>query len=243
MDMVESTTEAPLAQSRAARVAAADAASNAKDWRQAAALWDGLRTDFPEDPRYWHKAGEAYCEAGTLDQADRALGEAIARFPDDEWAAYWSIVVARRRADWSEALRRAEKMGRAFPGSWRPMVEAAEALAGLGRAAEAEEIRREALKRFPDEFWTNFGMTRLEAERSDPPGAVRIWSELAARYPNQPTAADALQAAREAARHPLRQRAPAGSGAPLAAGEETRRSETPSVQPRGFPWRRRGQTR
>jgi hypothetical protein len=72
---------------------------------------------------------------------------------------------------------------------------------------------------------------------------VRIWSELAARYPNQPTAADALQAAREAARHPLRQRAPAGSGAPLAAGEETRRSETPSVQPRGFPWRRRGQTR
>src|SRR6266446_2348756 len=178
MDMVESTTEAPLAQSRAARVAAADAASNAKDWRQAAALWNGLRTDFPEDPRYWHKAGEAYCEAGMFDQADRALGEAITRFPDDEWAAYWSIVVARRRADWSEALRRAEKMGRAFPGSWRPMVEAAEALAGLGRAAEAEEIRREALKRFPDEFWTNFHMARLEADRSDPPGAVRIWSEL-----------------------------------------------------------------
>jgi len=237
--MVESTTEAPLAQPRATRVAAADAASNAKDWPLAITLWDGLRTDFPEDARYWHKTGEAYCHAGMFGPADRVLDEALARFPDDEWAAYWSIIVARRRADWVEALRRAEKMGRAFPDSWRPMVEAAEALTGLGRAAEAEEIRREALKRFPDEFWANFGVARLEVDRSDPQGAVRIWSELAARFPNQPAAAEALQAAREAARHPLRQRSPAPPDPRSPAGEETRRPDAPSGQPRSFPWRRR----
>jgi len=125
-------------------------------------------------------------------------------------------------------------MGRLFPESWRPMLEAAEALAGLERRAEAEEIWREALKRFPDEFWTNFHMARLEAERSDPPGAVRIWSELAARFPDQPDAAKALQAVREAARHPLRQRTP------TQPGEEIRGAEAPARPARGFPWRRRG---
>src|SRR5260370_1561215 len=96
-----------------------------------------------------------------FEPANRILDQAIARFPDDEWAAYWSIIVARRRPDWVEALRRAERMGRAFLGSWRPMIETAEALAGLGRAAEAEGIQREAPQRFPHEFWANFGLTRL----------------------------------------------------------------------------------
>jgi tetratricopeptide (TPR) repeat protein len=235
--MESSTTETPSAESRAARVVAANTASDAKEWAHAAKLWDDLRADFPENARYWHKSGEACCEAGMFEQADRVLGEAVARFPDDEWSANWYVVAARRRADWPEALRRAEKMGRSFPNSWRPMVEAADALAGLQRQAESEEIRREALKRFPNEFWTNYAVTRLDAERADPPGAVRIWSDLAARFPNQLVAADALQAAREAARHPLRQR----TAAPPE--EEMRKPDASAAKPRGFPWRRRGARR
>jgi hypothetical protein len=60
---------------------------------------------------------------------------------------------------------------------------------------EAEEMWRQALKRFPDEFWTNFHVARLEAERSDPPGAVRIWSELVARFPAEPAASAARRGA------------------------------------------------
>jgi tetratricopeptide (TPR) repeat protein len=226
------TIETTIAQSWETRLAAADAASNAKDWAEAIALWDGLRVSFPSSARYWHKTGEAYCQAGMFEQADRILGEALGLFPEDEWAAYWSVVVARRQADWPEALRRAEKMGRAFPDSWRPMVEAAEALAALAHPAESEELRREAVKRFPDEFWTNYGVARLDAERSDPQGAVRIWTELAARFPAQPAAAEALQAAREAGRHPLRQHSPERFGS-----DDGRRPEAPTRQTRGFPWR------
>jgi tetratricopeptide (TPR) repeat protein len=225
--------EANTENSKPARLAEAQAASDAKDWHRAAELWEACRTDFPEDARCWHKSGEAFCHTGMLDQADQVLGEAVARFPDDEWSAYWHVVVARHKTDWHETLRRAEKMGRAFPASWRPMVEAADALVGLERSVEAEEIRREALKQFPNEFWTNYGVTRLEAERADPQGAVRIWSELVARFPTQPNAAAALQAAREAARHPLRQLAS------THPGDEARRPEAPAAQPRGFPWRRR----
>jgi FkbH-like protein len=195
MNLAASNIDATSAQSKVTRLAAATAASDAREWRRAAELWDGLRTDFPQDARCWHKTGEAYCHAGMFEQADRILDQAIASFPDDDWAAYWSIVVARRQADWPEALQRAEKMRQAFPDSWRPLIEAAEALAALARPAESEELRRAALKRFPDEFWTNYGVARLDAERSDPPGAVRIWSELAARFPARPAAIDALRAA------------------------------------------------
>ena len=234
------SNEASSEQSKPARLAAAQAASDAKEWHRAAELWDSCRIDFPQDARCWHKSGEAFCHTGMLDRADQILGEALPLFSDDEWTAYWHVAVARARADWPEALRRAERMGRSFPASWRPMVEAADALAGLQRQAESEEIRREALKQFPNEFWTNYGVTRLEAERADPPGAVRIWSELVARFPTQPNAAAALQAAREAARHPLRQQSSTllSPRSPAAGG--TGPSDDPTQRSRGFTWRRRG---
>ena len=100
MNVTTSPPYATSAQSWETRLAAADAASNAKDWAEAIALWDGLRVSFPSSARYWHKAGEACCEAGMFEQADRILGEALGLFPEDEWAAYWHVIVARRRADW-----------------------------------------------------------------------------------------------------------------------------------------------
>ena len=65
-----------------ARVDAATAASQAKDWQRAAALWDELRVEFPEDALYWLKAGEAFSEARVLETAERILMEAVSRFPD-----------------------------------------------------------------------------------------------------------------------------------------------------------------
>ena len=214
----------------------ANAATDAGEWLRAAELWDALRHDLPQDARSWIKTGQAYCEAGMFEEADRVLDGALSRFPEDEWVAYWYIMVARRQLDWPEALSRAEEMRQLLPHFWRPWLEVANALDALERRAEAEELRREARRRFPDEFWPNFAVARLEAERSDSPGAVRIWSELAARFPTQPAVADALQTAREAARHPSRQRSP-------VAGDGLRRLEAPTRRPRGFPWLRRGRAR
>jgi len=179
------------------KLAAANAASDAQDWPRAAELWEALRADFPQDARCWHRTGEAYCEARMFEQADRVLGEALGLFPEDEWTAYLHIVVARRRADWPEVLRRAEKMRQALPGSWRSWVEAGNALDTLGHRAEAEKMRREALDRFPDEFWTNFAVAYREAERSAPAEAIRIWSELLGRFPAQLAAVEGLRAAEQ----------------------------------------------
>src|SRR5439155_11657968 len=197
MDLTASTTETTAARSRATRMATANAASDAGEWHRAAELWDGLRADFPHDPRCWHKTGEACCEAGMFEQTERILGEALGRFPEDEWTAYWHIVVARRQADWPEVLRRAEKMREALPGSWRSWVEAANALDLLGRRAEAEKMRRETRDRFPEEFWTNYDVAWRDAERSNPAEAIRLWSELVRRFPAKLAAVERLRAAEQ----------------------------------------------
>jgi FkbH-like protein len=211
MNLMASTIETTTGESWTTRLAAANTASDAGEWPRAVELWDGLRDDFPQDPRCWHKTGEACCEAGMFEQAERILGEALRRFPEDEWTAYWHVVVARRRADWPEALRRAELMRQAVPGSWRAWVEAANALAELGHRAESEKLRREAVRRFPDEFWTNYGVARLDAERSDPPEAIRVWSELVHRFPEKPAAISALRSA---------ERPTAGATTAWSAGEK-----------------------
>jgi len=181
----------------AARLAAAETASRAKEWRRAAALWDELRIEAPNDARHWAKAGEAYCEAGLLDSADDLLAKALELFPKDAWLAYFYARVARRRQDWPEFLRRAEKLWTDFPDFWCGWIEFADALAAVGRAAEAEARRRQAMQRFPTEFWPNFWAAWQDARNCDAAGAVEIWSQLVQRFPGQPAAVTALEAARQ----------------------------------------------
>ena len=64
-----------------AREQVATAASDAKDWGRAAAVWNALREEFPEEPRYWLRAGEAFCEARMIEPAERLLDEAVRLFP------------------------------------------------------------------------------------------------------------------------------------------------------------------
>jgi FkbH-like protein len=184
-------------QSSSTRLAAAEAASAARDWPRAAGLWDALRMAAPHEPRHWLKAGEACYEAGMFERADEILGEAVDRFPDDPWIGHQHVAAARRRHAWDEMLHRAEGLRAAFPDFWPAWIETADALAALGRKAEADERRRAAATRFPEEYWTRYGLTRIEAEDSDSEGAVRIWSELVERFPTQATAAQGLEAAQQ----------------------------------------------
>ena len=183
----------------AERLTEALGASAAKDWERAAALWDELRADLPEDARCWIKASEAYCGLSKFEKAEELLDDAITRFRDDVWVAYGRALTARRKGDWAEVLRRSEKLMEAVPHFWPAWVESADALNALGYRAESLHRRREAADRFPDEYWTSFGLARVMAADSDLEGAVGIWSELVERFPTQPTAVQALDAAKQLA--------------------------------------------
>ena len=194
-DLIARTSEAPLP----ATVEAANAASAAKDWPRAAALWDELRAARPHDAHRWFAAGHAYSEARMLEQAERILGEAVTRFPDHRWIACRHAIVARYAGDCAEALNRAEKLRQSAPDFWPAWLESSEILVKLGRQQEAEQLLQEAATRFPDEYWPNHAAARLQADRSDPQGALRTWYALAERFPDQPSATAALKTAVAAA--------------------------------------------
>ena len=97
-DLFETTADRSLTAKRDE----ATAASDARDWPRAAALWDELRTAQPQDPHWWFKAGEAYSEGRVLDRAEDILGEAVVRFPDHCWIAYRYAVLARYAGDFGE---------------------------------------------------------------------------------------------------------------------------------------------
>jgi predicted Zn-dependent protease len=68
-------------------LAAANAASDARDWPRAVAAWETLREKNPEEALCWLKAGEAYLHAGQVKRAETIFDEAARRFPDDFWIA------------------------------------------------------------------------------------------------------------------------------------------------------------
>src|ERR1051326_5761989 len=175
----------------------AGTASESKDWRRAAELWDRLSADFPGEGRCWLKAGEAYREDGQFERADQVLSTAINLFPGDRWIAHQHTMVARLRADWTEALRRAEQLRRAHPDLWQGWLEAAEALSRLGHSFDADDLRAEAAKGFPNEFWPSYWGAYAKARLANSANALRIWSDLLARFPNENAA---KVAAKKAAR-------------------------------------------
>ena len=181
----------------AARMESANAATEAKDWQRAAALWDELRREFPRNALYWIKAGEALSEAKFTQSAERILDEAVSLFPEHNWIAYRHIRLAHDSGNWIEAFARAEKLQQKSPDFWPAWVAAIDALVMLKRMHEAEDLAHQAVAKFPDEFWPNYWLSRLAAAHSDPPAAVQIWEELVNRFPTQSVAVDGLDAARQ----------------------------------------------
>ena len=180
---------------RTAQEELATAANDSKDWKRAAALWDGLREDFPDEPRYWLKAGEAFSEARMIDRAERVLDEAVRLFPGHNWIAYRHIRVAHAAEKWLEALRRADRLRQFSPDFWPGWVAGIDALAMLHRAQEAEDLADQSVVRFPDEFWPNYWLTRLRAARSNQQEALRIWADLVNRFPGERIAFEGLETA------------------------------------------------
>ncbi len=88
-------------------------ASEKQDWPEAKRLegrWK-RRTclqSYREEALF--RLGEALREVGKLSDADEVLGEAITRFPENEWAAANYAWVAEQWKDWEEALLRWQSM-------------------------------------------------------------------------------------------------------------------------------------
>jgi len=71
------------------------------------------------------------------------MAAAVERFPAEAWPAIEHAALASARHDWGEAAERWTKVRERWPGRSEGYQRGAEALAALGREAEAETVRTE----------------------------------------------------------------------------------------------------
>ena len=182
--MTREMAEATVDNTRAARQEAAVLASDARQFPRAAEQWNALRIDFPDEALYWRKAGEAYCEMGMFDRADEIVEAALAAFPEDLWIAHRHTVVAQRRADWVEALRRADSVWQRFPDHAIGYVLRGEVLREMGRLDEADAAFAAAVEHFPEDEWARRGYAELASRRRAWTEALERWQAVRERFPH-----------------------------------------------------------
>ena len=110
--------------------------------KEAAVLcWADARRRFPKMAGGYQEGIRLLREMGQFANADQVAEAAVDRFPDDAWPIIEYALLAHGRQDWKEAALRWELVRERWPHRREGYELGAEALALLGREAEAAELR------------------------------------------------------------------------------------------------------
>jgi tetratricopeptide (TPR) repeat protein len=163
-----------------------ESAFSRADWGEAMRRAALARRRFPDSSFGFVMGGLALREAGRLDEADMAFGEAVSRFPADEGAViHWSNC-ATRRGDDREADRRLALAREAFPNSAYGYSAGAQVLRSLGHVDRMEALLTEAIEKLPDDLDLHVQWTAAASARQDWPEALRRADIARQRFPNNP---------------------------------------------------------
>jgi predicted Zn-dependent protease len=150
----------------------------------ALALWQQYRDRHPDDPAARIGLGKALREAGRLDEADAVLQDAVNRFPQELWVHFNYALVANRKKDWPEAVRRWEALRDSFPHAPQGYTGLGVALSLAARPEEAEIALGEAVRRFPDKYWARFHHACVASLAQRWQQAAERWNQVRAQFPD-----------------------------------------------------------
>lgn len=166
----------PLEHARSAHLAG--------NWTEAADRWAALRRSHPDEPAGYVAGGEALFEAGGLDAAEAVLADGMIRFPEAPEPAVQHALLASRRRDWPEAVRRWDAVRQRFPDEVAGYWGGAQALRQFRRFAEAEALVQEAARRLPDRAEPLVEYAWVAQDGGDWPEAVQRWETVRERLPD-----------------------------------------------------------
>jgi tetratricopeptide (TPR) repeat protein len=161
----------------------ADAATQRRDWSEAARRWGIVRRKFPDDfwACYW--GAVALKELNRFDEADKLMERAIARNPKHRESAAEYPRIAERRGDEQETLRRWELMRNRIEhhAAW---VGSARTMCRLGREGDAIEMLTEAHMRFQSRPEPLVELAEIYQRRGPNDEAARRWQVVREHFPH-----------------------------------------------------------
>ena len=157
------------------------------DHAAAAERWAAFRGRFADRDLGYIEGARALLRLDRTEDADTLLTTAMGTWPDNAAIAGAWADLAVRRNDWAEAVRRWETVRGLLPHAPEGYVFGSQALARVGRDADAERLLDEGRLNNPGNL-----------------GLATSWAELAARRQEWPTAADRWCAVRQAFPHEMR---------------------------------------
>lgn len=156
----------------------ANLAATRGDWAEARLRWATLRARFPQCERIYTGEYDTLVAAGALDEADALLDEIVRRFgitPD----TYGTYVKAQRRKENHAALLRAGRRMQKLEPTWPSgYLDAADALAQLGRDDEARAAYKDAIEQHPTNPTLYKNLAQFLIARKDFSAAARVAGEF-----------------------------------------------------------------
>ena len=130
--------------------------------------------------------GRALASAGRFDEADAVLQDALARFPADAQVLCGHALVAERRGDTAEAIRRWTRARTQLPRHRDPIIHLGQNLRRAGRFDEAEAVLAAA----PDSVAGSWDLlvewASVAQYRGDQAEAIRRWEQARQAFPDRP---------------------------------------------------------
>lgn len=148
--------------------------------------WAALAARSPDDPTPLLAPIRALHTAGRLAEAAVLLDAAQFRFPDHAPFAIEAARIAQRQGSIEDALRRWQAMRDRFPASPAGVAGAPATLRAAGCVAEAEALLAEAILDVSVDPGPAINHARLAHAQRDWPEALRRWSAVRERFPNEP---------------------------------------------------------
>jgi tetratricopeptide (TPR) repeat protein len=159
-------------------------AEEQRDIHEAVRRWRDVLARFPDVDIAYVRCGVLLLDAGRWDEADAVLSDALRRFPDSAEALSSYAWVAQNQCNWTEALKRWERVIAKFPQLPRPRLWAAQVLMELERFDEASNVLAPALRMSPDDRDIVVASGWVATRRRDVLEAEKIWSSVRDRFPD-----------------------------------------------------------
>jgi tetratricopeptide (TPR) repeat protein len=154
-----------------------------RNWPEAVHRWDAVRAQLPDEEVSYTAGARALREQGRAFEADRLLRDAIARFPDSRPPLTEHAWLAHIGHNWPASVERWAAVRARFPDHAEAYVQAARALAELGRPDEADSLLAEGMARLPQSAEIAVAHANAALNRGDWAAAAERFRVVVERFP------------------------------------------------------------